>query len=171
MFQDGANRRLRQRESVVMVEYPLKRDCLRNRTSRRQTSQAYQHAQRGLGPLTHVQPIDDHDRNGRTGQIGESVQAEPDVAGQVSDARAEALCSACLLELRMPDRAHGPALDDEEEDLGCVAEAGEGEEGPEEDFEGDGAHVADDAEDCEADGDFDEADAEDVEDLAEGGSV
>ena len=71
----------------------------------------------------------------------------------------------------MPDRAHGPTLNDEEDDLGCMAQAGEGEEGPEEDFEREGAHMADDAEDRQADRDLDETDTEDVEDLAESGGV
>lgn len=69
----------------------------------------------------------------------------------------------------MPDRAHGPALDDEEDDLGGMAEAGEDEEGPEEYLQGARADVVDDSKDCQADGHFGQTDSKYVENLANSG--
>lgn len=52
-----------------------------------------------------------------------------------------------------------------------MGEAGEDQQGPDEEFEEGGDGPIDDSEHGEADGDLDEADAEDVEDLAEDGGV
>ena len=65
--------------------------------------------------------------------------------------RGEALGLALGNEAEIPDCAHGAALDDEEEDLGGVGEAGEDEEGKDEEFERGGDAAVDDSEDGEAD--------------------
>ena len=83
----------------------------------------------------------------------------------------ETACPPFAHEGDVPDGAHGPALDDEEEDLGPVRETGEDQEGPDEEFEEGGDAPVDDPEYGEADGDLDEPDAEDVEDLAQDGGV
>ena len=114
-----------------------------------------------------MQAIDDNDWNGSAREIRECIQPEADVARQICDARTETLRPSCLLEFKLPDGPHRTALNDEEDDLGGVAETSEDEEGPQENFEGEGTDMADDPEDGEAYRNFDETDAEDVEDLTE----
>ena len=65
--------------------------------------------------------------------------------------RGEALCLALRDEGKVPDCVHGAALDDEEEDLGGVGEAGEDEEGEDEGLEEGGDAAIDDAQDGQAD--------------------
>ncbi|KAL9100060.1 MAG: hypothetical protein Q9163_004518 [Psora crenata] len=156
VFEDGADGGLGEGEGVIVSEDAAQGDGLGDGAGGGEAAKAHEDAEEGFGPGGHLQPVDDADGNRGADEVREGVQAEADIAGQVCDVRGEAARFALRDQAQVPDCSHGPALDDEEQDLGAVAEAGEHEKGPDEDSKRRGRAAAD---------------AEDVEDLGEDGVV
>lgn len=85
MLQDGAESRVRERVGVIVREDPAEGDRFRDGARGRQATQAHEQAQGGLGARVQVEPVHDDDGDGGASQVGEGVEPEPDVAGQVGD--------------------------------------------------------------------------------------
>ena len=113
MLQDGADGRVRQRVGVIVREDAAQGDRLGDGTRGRQAAQAHEHAERGLGARVQVQPVQDDDGDGGAGEVGEGVEPEANVAGQVGDMAGETVGPPLAHEGDVPDGAHGPALDNE----------------------------------------------------------
>ena len=164
MLGDGAEGGFGHGVGVIGGEDVAQRDGFGDGARGRQGAQAHEGADGDFRARGDVQVAEDEDGDAGADEIGEGVQTETDVAGQVGDVRGEAFGVG---DARVPDGGHGPALDDEEEHLGGVAGGGESDEGVEADGEAGAARAVDDPQHAEADGDFGEADADDVEDLGD----
>lgn len=130
MLDDGADGRFPEApREIVGEDAVLERDGFGDGAGGRQGSEPDDDAEGRLGAGVHLQAAEDEDGDGGADEVGEGVEAEADVAGQVGDVRGEALPAA---DPGVPHGGHGAALQEEEQDLGRVARGAEGDDDPEE---------------------------------------
>lgn len=128
MLNDGADGRFPESPCEVVGEDAVERDGFCDGAGGRQGAEADDDAQGGFCARVHLQAAEDEDGDGGADEVGEGVEAEADVAGQVGDVRGK----ACTVDLGVPHGGHGSALQEKEHDLGQVTRGAKGDDDPEE---------------------------------------